>query len=268
MTDYVVGDIQGCFDSLIALLEKINFDQKKDILYCVGDLVNRGPKSLETLEFLHSLGSSTKIVLGNHDLHMISCYYGLRKLKKNDTAHSVLNSTKADFYIDWLRQQPLMIFNSKKNFVVSHAGFYPKWSLKQGLKYSEKFSNALKSDNYMILLEKMYGNKPDIFSKSLSKSKKWLFTVNAFTRMRYCTKKSKLDFEMKGYPIDSEKFFPWFEIKNKRDNTTRFIFGHWSTLGLYKKNNIIGIDTGCVWGKKLTIYDIDNDQFIQQKAID
>jgi bis(5'-nucleosyl)-tetraphosphatase (symmetrical) len=268
MTDYVVGDIQGCFDSLIALLDQIEFNKEHDTLYCVGDLVNRGPKSLETLEFLHSLGKSAKVVLGNHDLHLISCHYGIRGLKKNDTAQSVLASPKADFYINWLRQQPLIIYNNEKDFVISHAGLYPKWTLKQGLYYSEIFCNMLKSNKYLILLEKIYGNKPDKFNMTLSKAKKWLFTVNAFTRMRYCTKDAKLDFEMKGSPTESDTLIPWFQLKNKRDKNTRYIFGHWSSLNLYKLDNVIGIDTGCVWGHKLTIYNVDNDQFIQQTAID
>lgn len=268
MADYVVGDIQGCFDSLIALLDKIAFNPQKDTLYCVGDIVNRGPKSLETLAFLYSLNDSAKIVLGNHDLHLISCHYGLRKLKNSDTVQSILDSPKADFYINWLRQQPLIIYNKEKKFVVCHAGLYPNWSLEQGMHYSELFCNKLKSNNYMILLEKMYGNKPAKFSKTLSKEKKWLFAVNAFTRMRYCSKGAKLDFDMKDYPINNNKLFPWFVLKNKRSKSTRYIFGHWSSLNLYKKDNIIGIDTGCVWGNVLTIYDIDNDQFIQQPSID
>lgn len=268
MTDYVVGDIQGCFDSLEALLKKVKFNPEFDILYCVGDLINRGPKSLETLEFLYSLGDSAKIVLGNHDLHLISCHSGLRQLKKVDTAQSVLDSPKADFWIQWLRQQPLMIYDTDKNFIVCHAGLYPHWSIKKGLSLSKKFSTALKSDKYLILLENIYGNNPIKYDKSLSKSKKLRFAVNAFTRMRYCLSDASLDFSFKNFPSNRKSLHPWFKLKSKIPSSTRLIFGHWSSLGLYHQNNIICIDTGCVWGNELTLYNIDNDSFVHQKAID
>jgi len=270
MADYVVGDIQGCFDSLISLLDQVNFNPKTDTLYCVGDLVNRGPKSLETLRFLKSLGNSVKPVLGNHDLHLISCYYGVREFKRNDTANAILNADDAEELILWLRELPLAIYIAKSDVFISHAGLYPAWSINKGLKYAKVFEKALKSDKYMNLLRKMYGNTPNKFSKLLSTKKKWLFTVNVFTRMRYCYKDASLDFKEKSDPATNHKksVVPWFQLPNKRDENTRFIFGHWSSLGLYNKKNIIGLDTGCVWGQKMTLYDIGKDKFIQQKAID
>lgn len=268
MGNYVVGDIQGCFDSLIALLDKVSFDPDKDTLYCVGDLINRGPKSAQTLQYLASLGKSVKTVLGNHDLHFISCYYGVRKFKKTDTAKQILDVNNAEELVFWLRQQPLMLYDEKLNIVISHAGLYPNWTIQQGLKFSEKFEDQLKSDKLLILLNKMYGNKPDLFTENLSESEQWLFTVNTFTRMRYCYDDGRLDFIKKGKPAKNKKIMPWFKLPNNRPEETRFIFGHWSTLGLYQKRNIIGIDTGCVWGGMLTIYDVDNHVFIQQRAID
>ncbi len=267
MTDYVVGDIQGCYDSLIALLDKVSFSPDKDTLYCVGDLVNRGPKSLETLEFLYSLGSSVKVVLGNHDLHLISCHYGLKKLKPLDTAQPVLDCPKADFWIEWLKQQPLMIHNAEKDFIVCHAGLYPGWTIQQGLSLSNKFSKALKSDKYLNLLDKIYGNKPNYYDHSFPKLKKLRFTVNAFTRMRYCFDDKSLDFSVKHFPENDSLLVPWFTFE-KKPSTTRIIFGHWSSLGLYHHNNNICIDTGCVWGNLLTLYNIDNDSFVHQDAID
>jgi len=270
MANYVVGDIQGCFDSLVSLLDCVKFDPNSDTLYCVGDLVNRGPKSLETLRFLKSLGGSVQPVLGNHDLHLISCYYGIRQLKTNDTANDVLKADDAEELILWLRQLPLAIHIPESNVFISHAGLYPGWTIKKGLKYAALFENRLKSDNYLKLLNKMYGNRPNKYSKSFSESKAWLFTVNVFTRMRYCYKDSRLNFKEKSDPSSNPKnsVVPWFELPNKRSNDTRVIFGHWSSLGLYKKDNIIGLDTGCVWGQEMTLYDIDKDQFIHQKAID
>jgi len=268
MTKYVVGDIQGCFDSLIALLSKVSFNPNNDTLYCVGDLVNRGPKSLETLRYLKSLGSSVKPVLGNHDLHMLSCYYGIRKFKKQDTAKSILKADDAEELVSWLKQQPLAIYDESCDVFISHAGLYPKWSIKQGLEYSKDFSNTLNSDKYMNLLKKMYGNRPNKFSIKLPKKKQWLFTVNTFTRMRYCYHDSRLNFKEKGSLKSNNKVTPWFSLEHKRASETRFVFGHWSSLGLHQEDNIICIDTGCVWGQSMTLYDIDKDIFIQQEAID
>lgn len=268
MTDYVVGDIQGCYDSLVALLDKAKFNPELDTLFCVGDLINRGPKSLETLEFLYSLGNSVKVVLGNHDLHLISCHYGLRQLKQLDTAQSVLDSSKANFWIEWLRQQPLMIFDADKDFIICHAGLHPSWSIKEGLSFSKKFSTQLKSDKYMILLDNMYGNTPNKYDESLSEPKQLRFAVNAFTRMRYCYFDKSLDFSFKNFPTTQSTLHPWFNLPNKLPKSTRLIFGHWSSLGLYHQNNVICIDTGCVWGNELTLYNIDDDSFIHQKSID
>jgi bis(5'-nucleosyl)-tetraphosphatase (symmetrical) len=268
MTKYVVGDIQGCFDSLEALLDKASFDPVKDTLYCVGDLINRGPKDLETLVFLSSLGESVKPVLGNHDLHFLSCYYGIREFRKSDTSKKIRKSDSAEELVHWLKQMPLMIYDESADVVISHAGLYPGWSLEQGLAFSKTFSSKLKSDKFMILLKKMYGNKPNKFSEKLSKKQRWLFTVNSFTRMRYCYNDMRLNFSKKGSPKEYKNVRPWFNLPNKRPKNTRFVFGHWSNLGLYEKDNIIGIDTGCVWGNKLTLYNIDDSVFIQQKAID
>lgn len=270
MTDYAVGDIQGCYDSLTALLDKVNFNPLSDLLYCVGDLVNRGPKSLETLELLYSLGDSVKIVLGNHDIHLISCFYQIKRLKKSDTAQSVLDSSKASFWIEWLRQQPLMIHDAERNVIISHAGIYPAWSIKQSLTLSQQFSKALKSNKYLILLEKIYSDTHENFTNELSEFEIYRFTVNAFTRMRYCDNSGKLDFTNKNFPFDNpgEKLYPWFTQQRAVSTNTRIIFGHWSSLGLYHHNNNICIDTGCVWGNELTLYNIDEDRFIHQQAID
>jgi len=269
MTDYVVGDIQGCHDSLHALLHKVSFNPSTDTLYCVGDLINRGPKSLETLELLHSLGDSAKIVLGNHDLHLIFCFHKIRQLKSIDTAHSILSSPRASFWIDWLKQFPLMIYNAEKDFIVCHAGLYPQWSIEQGISYSNKFSSMLKSDKSLKIIKKIYGDKPTKFSTDLSETKLLRFSVNSFTRMRYCYTDMSLNFTKKNFPTSSAKLQPWFNFDRQQiSKQTRIIFGHWSSLGLYHHNNVICLDTGCVWGNELTLYNIDSDQFIHQLAID
>jgi len=269
MTDYVVGDIQGCHDSLVALLDKASFSPNSDRLFCVGDLINRGPKCLETLELLHSLGESVQIVLGNHDLHLIFCYHQIRKMKALDTAQSILNSEEVEFWIDWLKQQPLMLHEPKQDFIVCHAGLYPSWSIEQGLHYSDLFQQLLKSDKFLILLDKIYGNTPNRFSNDLSETHLMRFIVNAFTRMRYCYHDLSLDFSFKNYPNTKSGLQPWFNFERTIDSSqTRTIFGHWSSLGLYHHDNVICIDTGCVWGNELTFYNVDADRFIHQQAID
>jgi len=269
MTDYAVGDIQGCHDSLATLLNKVNFDPNSDKLYCVGDLVNRGPKSLETLKLLHSLGSCVDIVLGNHDLHLIFCFYKVRNLKSKDTAHEILDSPEAEFWINWLKQFPLIIYNSEKDFIISHAGLFPKWSLEQALLLSKSFNTFLNNNKSLILLDKIYGDHPNTYTEELSNIKKLRFSVNAFTRMRYCYSDLSLNFSCNTFPSSEKDLSPWFTFpRTNIDKKTRIIFGHWSSLGLYHSNNNICVDTGCVWGNELTLYDIDNDRFIHQNSID
>lgn len=269
MTDYVVGDIQGCYKSLRALLKKAQFDPTTDTLYCVGDLVNRGSDSLKTLRFIRDLGPAAKTVLGNHDLHLISLYYGFRKLKSFDTLKKLIEAKDADDLIEWLRQQPLMINIEDKNSVIVHAGLYPSWSVEQALEYSDEISTLLKSDKYEKLLKNMYGNTPDKYKVGRkNKHNRRRFTINAFTRMRYCAKNGRLDFEDKGPPAKTKgKLKPWFLLPHRRENKN-VIFGHWSSLGLFRGDQVIAIDTGCVWGGKLTLYDIDNNRFIQQKSVE
>ena len=269
MASYVVGDIQGCFDSLIALLDQVNFDAENDTLYCVGDLVNRGPKSLKTLRFLKSIGESAKIVLGNHDLHLISVYYGIRELNRKDTLHKILTAKDAEELIVWLKSQPLMIHDKTQGFVISHAGIYPNWSIKRALKNATELSNALQGDDFKKVLKKMYGNEPVVYNKKASRFKRFRFIVNSFTRMRFCTHKAELNFTLKTSPQLSNKqeskLVPWFELPHKRPNDILFLFGHWSALGLFKQDNIICLDSGCVWGNKLSLYDIDQQQFVSVK---
>lgn len=273
MSKYIVGDIQGCFDSLQALLRKVNFNPNKDTLYCVGDLVNRGPKSLKTMRFLRSLGDSCRIVLGNHDLHLISVYYGIRKSAKKDTLTKLLDSSDAKKLIKWLRSQPLMIYDKKDQFVISHAGIYPKWTINQALEHSSFFSNALQSKGFKAVLKSMYGNEPTQLNSGSDYDAKLRFTVNAFTRMRFCNKNGDLSFSEKGSPSLEIPFhdisgdtFSWFQLPHKRPTNVTFLFGHWSSLGLYQDKNLFCLDSGCVWGNKLSLYDFDNKQLISVKS--
>lgn len=273
MAKYIVGDIQGCFDSLKALLEKVKFNSKKDTLYCVGDLINRGPKSLKTLRFIKNLGNSCRVVLGNHDLHLMSVYYGIRNHSRKDTFDKLLKSSDAQDLIEWLRSQPLMIYEKSDKFVISHAGIYPKWDIETALNHSTALSKALRSDEFKTVLEKMYGNAPQQLDPASGYYAKLRFTVNAFTRMRFCSKDGGLSFDKKGPPDLQTPFddltannFAWFRLPHKRPKDVLFLFGHWSSLGIYKHENLFCLDSGCIWGNKLSLYDFDNKKLISVKS--
>lgn len=273
MAKYIIGDIQGCFDSLQALLKKVHFDPNNDTLYCVGDLVNRGPKSLKTLRFLKNIGESCRVVLGNHDLHLISLYYNIRSGSKKDTIAKLLNSSDAKVLIEWLRSQPLMIYDETDKFIISHAGIYPQWNIKTALRYASLFSESLKSDSFKTILKKMYGNEPAQLTNESNNSAILRFTVNSFTRMRFCHKNGDLSFIEKGAPDlittssnQENDTLAWFQLPNKRPKDVSFFFGHWSSLGLYHHENIFCLDSGCVWGNKLSLYDLDNKKFISVKS--
>jgi bis(5'-nucleosyl)-tetraphosphatase (symmetrical) len=233
------------------LLDVIAFDSGKDQLWFCGDLVNRGPKSLETLRFVKELGNAAITVLGNHDLHLLAVAKQQKKTKPKDSLNPILSAPDKEELLDWLRFQPLFHYND--DFCLIHAGLPPQWGLKKIIKMAEKAEQVLQSPDYIGFLRKMYGNEPDIWSKDLSGMDEIRFIVNCFTRMRYCEANGRLDFNYKG-PLGSQpkNLVPWFEVPNRKSTNLQIIFGHWSALGFYQKNNCFGIDTGCLWGGQLT----------------
>jgi bis(5'-nucleosyl)-tetraphosphatase (symmetrical) len=251
MSIYAIGDIQGCFDELLRLLDNIAFNEHTDQLWFAGDLVNRGPKSLETLRFVKSLGDSAVTVLGNHDLHLLAASCAPKIANKKDTLLPVLEAPDRDELIDWLRHRPLFHFN--ENFCLIHAGLPPQWDFKRTQKMALLAEQALQSPNYQAFLKQMYGNKPNIWSSSLKGVEKLRFIINCFTRMRYCDVNGRLDFVQSG-PLGSQpkNLIPWFEVPKRKNADMRIIFGHWSTLGYYEGPNVYAIDTGCLWGGQLT----------------
>ena len=259
MPVYAVGDIQGCYKPLAKLLDKVNFDSAEDTLYCVGDLVNRGPDSLEVLRLLKSMGKSCKTVLGNHDLHLLSIAYGVRDLRAGDTLKKVLKADDAGELIDWLRNQPLLIRNKKHKFAVAHAGIYPFWNLKEARQYAKEVEEVLKNEKLIIsLLKKMYGNTPEVWKDSLSKWKRQRFIINSFTRMRFCHQKGKLNLMEKGSPpCKNNKIHPWYELMQSDMDGYKIVFGHWSSLGFLETKQVLALDTGCVWGGPLTMVRLD-----------
>lgn len=256
----MVGDIQGCFSGLKKLLHSVSFDPAKDKLIAVGDLIGRGPQALETIQYLFSLGQQFDTVLGNHDLHLLAIYSGIRQAKPKDKLDVLLADKNITTYIDWLRTKPLALAIDE-NTMVSHAGLYPQWSLPQALTLSDECSAMLQGPQWQSHLGKMYGNKPDTWHAELSGEERWRFTINAFTRMRYLYDDQKLEFKCKDAPVKTPKnLLPWFAISNKNLNAkSRVVFGHWATLaGQTNSERFIGLDTGYIWGQRLTMWQVQN----------
>ncbi len=251
MSIYAIGDIQGCYDELLRLLDVIQFNETDDQLWFAGDLVNRGPKSLQTLRFVKSLGHSAITVLGNHDLHLIATALKQRKPHKKDSLSQILEAPDRDELLHWLRHRAL--FHHNNEFCLLHAGLPPQWDFSQTQKMAEKVEKILRGSDYINFFKTMYGDKPDIWDKDLSSIDKARFIVNCFTRMRYCDANGKLDFHYKG-PLGSqpENLMPWFKVPGRKSADMKIIFGHWSTLGFHQSHNCYAIDTGCLWGGELT----------------
>ncbi|MEP1553860.1 MAG: symmetrical bis(5'-nucleosyl)-tetraphosphatase [Paraglaciecola sp.] len=261
MATYIVGDIQACFTGLVRLLDSVGFSAERDKLIAVGDLIGRGPHAIETIEYLYSLGDSFDTVLGNHDLHLLAIYSGIRKAKPNDKLDTLLSSKNIETYINWLRKKPLAL-KPNENSIVTHAGLYPKWSIKQALAYSDEISEQLTGDKWQTFLTNMYGNQPNIWDKELTGAKRFRFIVNALTRMRFIKDGDTLDFDCKAAPEDaSSELTPWFNCHNEKlKNSQQVIFGHWAALnGVTHTTQASGLDTGYIWGNKLTLLDLSKN---------
>ncbi|OAI17265.1 diadenosine tetraphosphatase [Methylomonas lenta] len=257
MAIYAIGDIQGCYNELRSLLDVIKFDPAQDQLWLAGDLVNRGPHSLETLRFIKGLGAAAVSVLGNHDLHLIATVASLNKAGKKDTLGPILRASDCDELIDWLRRQRLFYYNDQ--FCMLHAGLPPQWDFEQTKLMAQEVEKVIRGENYQRFFRSMYGNKPALWQDDFSKTEKLRFAVNCFTRLRYCTVDGELDFHFKG-PLGSQapNLLPWFAVPGRKSQDMRIIFGHWSTLGFYTEHNVYSIDTGCLWGGQLTALKLES----------
>ncbi len=259
MAVYAVGDIQGCFDELCTLLDKLRFDPASDRLWLVGDLVNRGPKSLETLRFVRSLGAAAVTVLGNHDLHLIAAAHGRPLGRGGHTLDAVLAAPDRDALIDWLRRRPLLHHDAGIGFTMVHAGLPPQWDLALAQHCAHAVESALRGPQLGDFIEQMYGNKPNRWSDELDGWERLRFCVNCFTRMRYCHADGRLDFANKGPPgSQAQGLFPWFELPRASSNL-KLVFGHWSTLGPRDDPGIYPLDTGCLWGGAMTALRLDGE---------
>jgi len=261
MAVWAIGDIQGCYKSLMELLEKIQFNPKVDKLWVAGDLVNRGEGSLETLEYLYSIRDSVEIVLGNHDITLIAAYYGIKK--SNPTIDPILTSPNAKKLIDWLRGQKFLHVDYRLGYCMAHAGVSPEFDLGMALRYAERIEEKLQSDDAEAWLEKMFKKGIDRFDREAKNIDIDKYIISSFNRMRYCYNDHRLDYDQKGTPTDALRdkgLKPWFESENRKDIDLKIIFGHWSTLGFYHDDNVLSLDTGCLWGGTLTAARIDLDE--------
>jgi len=246
MATYAIGDVQGCYDELRALLKQVRFGER-DCLWFVGDLVNRGPRSLEVLRFVRELGERAVVVLGNHDLHLVTQHEGFERPRADDTFQDVLAAPDRRELVDWLRRRPLI--HAAEGYLMVHAGLLPQWDSAQALRLAREVEQALAAPEYRDFLANMYGSQPAQWSDALAGWDRLRVIVNAMTRMRFCTREGKMDFGAKGTKAP-RGYRPWFELRAPREPT--IVCGHWSALGLKLTSQLAALDSGCVWGGSLS----------------
>ncbi len=263
MATYAVGDIQGCLKPLKRLMDCVNFDPAVDTLWVAGDMVNRGPESLATLRFLHSLGDSVVAVLGNHDLHLLAVAFDFRPPGRNDTFHDILEAPDKDTLIEWLRHQKLVHYDADLGFTMVHAGIPPQWTLCEALIYSEEVEAVLQSSAITDFLVNMYGDLPDKWNSKLKGNDRLRVITNYFTRMRFCKPGGRLELASKQAATNHPPgFLPWFAHPKRKTAKDRIVFGHWAALeGKVKTDNVYALDTGCVWGGRLSMLRLEDKKW-------
>ncbi len=259
MAVYAIGDVQGCFDPLRALLDKLNYDPGVDRLWFAGDLVNRGPQSLSVLRLVKSLPNAVT-VLGNHDLHLLAVASGQAPQKKHDTFDDVLSAPDCDELLGWLRACPLLHHDAEHGCALVHAGVLPQWELTTALQLAAEAGEFIRRSDRNELFTHMYGDSPDHWQDDLGGWARIRIIINAFTRLRYCDEHGRMDLRPKGRPgKQPPHLLPWFQVPGRMTRDTRIIFGHWSTLGLWDADGVIALDSGCLWGGTLTAVRLDTD---------
>ena len=268
MNTYLIGDVHGCYDELQALLHQVEFNPQQDQLWLTGDLVARGPASLDVLRFVRSLGDSVKLVLGNHDLNLLAIHAGISRNKPKDRLTELLQAEDADELMDWLRRQPLLQVDEEKKLVMAHAGITPQWDIATARMCAREVEFALSSDNYATYLSSMYGDMPNHWTTDLTGLARLRFISNAFTRMRYCFPNGQLDMLSKESPENvPAPLKPWFNLPGLVAPEYTIVFGHWASLeGKGTPEGIIGLDTGCCWGGELTMLRWEDKQIFTQAA--
>lgn len=264
MSTYAIGDVQGCYDELMSLLDLIHFNPHQDQIWFAGDLVNRGKNSVDVLRFAKTLGDRQKTVLGNHDFHLLAIANDCQSIRSDDTIQDVLNAPDRDELLDWLRHQKLLHYDVELDFLLVHAGISPQWDLEQAKHYAQEIEKILQSDRYIELLPHLYGNEPDSWDENLTGWNRCRLIINVFARMRYCDEKGALEFQEKG-PIDNSKqeqqLYPWFRVPIRKPIKPNIVFGHWAALnGVTNEPGLFAIDTGCAWGHRLTAMRLEDQK--------
>lgn len=262
MTTYVIGDSQGCHQNVLELVERIHAASGRPTILFAGDLVNRGPKSLATLRYARGLGNTANTVLGNHDLHLLAVSQGIRRPHRSDTLDDILQAPDRAELLDWLRRQPLAIRTD--NYLLVHAGVVPQWSAEQTLALAQEVETVLRGPDWVDFLREMYGNAPARWDDALSGAERLRCIVNVLTRIRFCTADGTMDFTSKeGAENALPGMLPWFDVPGRKTAGVTMVVGHWSTLGLVLRPDLIALDTGCVWGGKLTAVCLEDRSVIQ-----
>lgn len=264
MKTFVIGDIHGCFDELLSLLKLVDFNEQEDNLWLTGDIINGGPKPIETLDFLLELKNKPIMVLGNHELTLLGVYYKKLNLSEKQIKGflPILNHHKRATYIEWLQHLPLAHYDAKFDALLVHAGIAPQWSVTELLSYAKEVEDILRGPLALELYQNMFGNQPDQWQDTLTGWDRMRFIINALTRIRFCRIDGKLDLTTKGNIGEQPKdYFAWFELAKKIPDATKVFFGHWASLnGQTNSNKFIGMDTGCMWGNKLSAYCIEDNK--------
>ncbi len=264
MPTYAIGDLQGCYDELRDLLDTINFDERKDRLWFTGDLVNRGPKSLECLRFVMALGDSAGTVLGNHDLHLLAVAHEVRGPHRKDTLDAIMDSADVAEMLQWIRTRPFILSDESLEFHMVHAGLFPQWDLEQARALAREVEAVLRGDRHDKFVQVMYGDEPGGWAETLRGFDRIRCLVNAFTRMRYLDTSGRMNFSEKGPPgSQAQGLTPWYRHPGRKTANERIIFGHWSTVTLgderaFDRQNVYPLDTGCLWGGSLTALRLDD----------
>ena len=262
MSTYVVGDIQGCLQPLKCLLKKVSFNPDKDVLWSVGDIVNRGPRCLKTLRFLHDMRDNLVLVLGNHDLHLLAVAAGVRTPNRSDTLDKILKAPDKEALLTWLLHRPLL--HHEHGFTLVHAGIPPQWSVEEAGARAREVETVLQSPACIEFFKHMYGNEPLVWSDELTGMTRLRVITNYLTRMRFCTSQGVLDLDSKGPSPDLGKVAvsAWFSHPRRKTAKDRILFGHWASIeGQTDHPNAIGLDTGCVWGGALSLYELETGRW-------
>jgi len=262
MASYLIGDVQGCDDALERLLAAIGFSPSRDTLYLLGDLVNRGPDSAAVLRRLARLDASARCLLGNHDMHLLAVAHGIRAPHRRDTLDGVLHAPDRQAMLDWLRRQQLALRTAiaGRDWLMVHAGVLPGWTADRTVALAQELEEVLRSPDLVQFLRGMYGNAPDCWDDGLQGLDRLRVIINALTRLRFCTREGRMEFDTKeGAEGAPPGYLPWFDVPGRRAADTAIAFGHWSTLGWVARDNLVCMDTGCVWGGPLSALRITAD---------